>query len=137
VNLRSFLEALSAGGKTAFASAIMGLAALAVYGAITESAVVYLWPWLITVALISIFLGGLSGGVAGGTLGWLHGAVVAAFYLAAITVLKAVMFPTAEFGASALVLSTGILFAGAFGGVTGINLRPLRRRRVRRKYIRG
>jgi len=137
VNLRSFLEALSAGGKTVFTGTILGLAALVVYGVVTESEVVYLRPGLITLALISIFVGGLSGGVAGGTLGWLHGAVVAAFYLAAITVLKAVMFPTAEFGASALVLSTGILFAGAFGGVIGINLRPLRRRRVRRKYIRG
>lgn len=137
MNLRSFLEALSAGGKTVFIGTILGFAALVVYVVLTGSEVVYLQPGLITVALISIYLGGLSGGMAGGTLGWLHGAVVAAFYLAAITVLKTVMFPTAEFGASALVLSTGILFAGAFGGVTGINLRPLRRRRVRRKYIRG
>ncbi|MBU7006421.1 TIGR04086 family membrane protein [Phosphitispora fastidiosa] len=137
MNLRSFLEALSAGGKTVFIGTILGLAALIVYVALAGSEVVYLWPWLITVALISIFLGGLSGGMAGGTLGWLHGAVVAAFYLAVITVLKAVMFPTAEFGASALVLSAGILFAGAFGGVTGINLRPLRRRRIRRRYLRG
>nr|WP_269438149.1 TIGR04086 family membrane protein [Phosphitispora fastidiosa] len=135
--MRSFLEALSAGGKTVFIGTILGLAALIVYVALAGSEVVYLWPWLITVALISIFLGGLSGGMAGGTLGWLHGAVVAAFYLAVITVLKAVMFPTAEFGASALVLSAGILFAGAFGGVTGINLRPLRRRRIRRRYLRG
>lgn len=137
MNLRSFLEALSAGGKTAFTSAILGLAALAVYGAVTESEVVYLWPGLITVAMISIFLGGLSGGMAGGTLGWLHGGVVAVFYLTAIMVLKAVMFPTAEFEAAALVSSSGILLAGAFGGVTGINLRPLRRRRVRKRYLRG
>jgi len=137
VNLRSFLESLSVGGKTAFTSAILGLAALAVYGAVTESEVVYLRPGLIAVALISIFLGGLSGGMAGGTLGWLHGGVVAVFYLTAIMVLKAVMFPTAEFGAAALVSSSGILLAGAFGGVTGINLRPLRRRRVRRRYLRG
>lgn len=137
MNLRSFLESLSVGGKTAFTSAILGLAALAVYGAVTESEVVYLRPGLIAVALISIFLGGLSGGMAGGTLGWLHGGVVAVFYLTAIMVLKAVMFPTAEFGAAALVSSSGILLAGAFGGVTGINLRPLRRRRVRRRYLRG
>jgi len=106
VNLRSFLESLSVGGKTAFTSAILGLAALAVYGAVTESEVVYLRPGLIAVALISIFLGGLSGGMAGGTLGWLHGGVVAVFYLTAIMVLKAVMFPTAEFGAAALVSSS-------------------------------
>ncbi len=137
MNLRSFLESLSAGGKTAFTSAILGLAALAVYGAVTESEVVYLRPGLIAVALISIFLGGLSGGMAGGTLGWLHGGVVAVFYLTVIMVLKAVMFPTAEFGAAALVSSSGILLTGAFGGVTGINLRPLRRRRVRRRYLRG
>ncbi|WP_418790759.1 TIGR04086 family membrane protein [Phosphitispora sp. TUW77] len=137
MNIRSFLEAVSIGGKTAFLSAAFWFAVLVIYGTVTGSEVIYLQPGLMIIAYISVILGGLSAGMADGTLGWLQGGVVAVFYLFAIMVLKAVMFPIAEFGAAELVSSAGILLAGAFGGVTGINLRPLKRQKVRRKYLRG
>ncbi len=137
MNPRSVLEALRAGGKTAFLTAALGFAALAAYGAVTESEVIYLRTGLMTVAFISVFLGGLNGAMADGTLGWLHGGIVALFYLTVIWVVKALMFPNAEFGVSTLISSAGMLFAGAVGGVVGINLRPLQRQRIRKRYLRG
>ena len=137
MNVRSLLAALTTGGKAAFLSSVFGVVILFVYGFMANREVIFLHTGLVTIAIISAFMGGARGTLADGTMGWVHGAMVSLLYLFAILVLKFFLFPTAVNGIEDVLFFTGVLFAGAMGGVAGINLRPIQRQRLRRKYLRG
>ncbi len=134
MNLRSFLDTLTAGGKTALISTGLGMAGLLGYGFLGQREVVYLPLGLSTVVLASAFLGGLQGGMAVRTMGWLHGGIVAAFYLLLVFSAGALVFPAAGLRPSSLLLAAGLLAAGSTGGVIGINLRFWRGRRMQKKW---
>lgn len=135
MNLNSFLNALTAGGKTVLISSGLGGALLLVYSALIGDKVVYLTTGLVTVALLSALLGGLAGGMADGRVGWLHGGTVALLYLIIIQILKVLLFPSAAFTGQGLIFAAQIVVVGCAGGVLGINLRFLRRHRIKRRYL--
>ncbi len=135
MNPRSLWAALTAGGTAAATGSGLGLLGLLIYSFLAEEKVVYLPFALMTVAFISVLLGGFKGGLAAGSAGWLHGGAVAAFYLFMVILLKILVFPAVSFGMATLVFAGTVLLAGCTGGILGINLKFMRRQRVRR-YLR-
>ncbi len=134
MNLRSFFDALSAGGKAALASTGLGCTGLLAYSFLVDKKVVYLPFALITIALISVLFGGLRGGMAAGSLGWLHGGLVATVYLFMVVLLKMLIYPVSSFNLANLTFVLGVLLTGCIGGMAGINLKYMWRRRLKRRY---
>ncbi len=135
MNLRSFLEALTVGGRTALTSSAVGLMGILGYSVLTEEKVIYLPMALMTVAILSVLLGSFRGGMAAGAAGWLHGGAVAAFYLLFVILVRMTLFPDVDFNMASLAFTFSVLLAGCAGGVIGINLKFMRRQRIRR-YLR-
>lgn len=135
MNLRLLLDTLTAGGKTALITSLIGCFVMIIYSAAVSQKVVYLPHAFVVLALLSTLLGGLNSGMTAGNLGWFHGALVALVYGVMVLIAKAILFPaSADFSASTVFMA-GLLLAGAAGGVTGVNLRFSRRARVRRRYL--
>ncbi len=135
MSLRTFLEALTAGGRTALAYSAAGFAILLVYSLSVAEKVVYLPLAVSAVALVSILLGAVQGGMSARAAGWLHGAIVAAFYLAVLQLLRSFAFPNSGLTPASLVFAAGALLTGCAGGIAGINLRFIHRSRIKRRYM--
>lgn len=135
MNRRSIFDALTSGGRTALISSGAGWVILLTYGLLVGEKVVYLPRALIVVALVSVLLGGLRGGMTARTVGWLHGAVIAAFYLIFVLFIQTLVFPASGYHPGSLAFTGGILAVGSTGGVIGINLNFIRRHRLKRRYM--
>lgn len=135
MTLSSFFEALTAGGKTALASTAIGCLGVLVYSVAVNQKTVYLTFAIITVAFISVLLGGLQGSLTAGTPGWLHGGVVAALYSCFIILAELLISPSLVYYPDNVLLIAGLLLTGMLGGVAGVNLRYIVRIRARRKYF--
>lgn len=126
---KSVIEALACGGKTAIKVSAAGGAGLLLYILASNEKVFYLPGALAILAVISVFIGGIRGGMSAGSQGWLHGFMVALFYTAISAIVRFCLFPESGFD-EAMVIQTGsVLAAGSIGGVAGINARFMRRKR--------
>lgn len=135
MNLRYLLDALTNGSKTAFFTTAAGCFALIIYSAAASEKVVYLPYAFITLALISVLLGGLRSGLTTDSLGWFHGALVALLYGVLVFIAKTILFPASADISAYAVFMAGLLLAGTAGGVSGVNLRFSRRSQVKRRYM--
>lgn len=135
MNVRYLLDALTAGGKIALMTTTAGCFGLIVYSTASNEKVVYLPYAFIALAMVSVLLGGLRSGITAGSLGWLHGGLLALLYGVLILIAKAILFPASADLSANTVFLAGLLLAGTAGGVTGVNLRFSRRSRVRRRYL--
>lgn len=135
MKLWSLLDVLASGGKIALITTAAGCLGLIVYSANVSAKVVYLPHAVIAVALVSALLGGLRSGLAAGSLGWFHGALVALVYGVLILIAKAILFPASADVSASAVFMAGLLLAGIAGGITGVNISFSRRTTVRRRYL--
>ena len=135
MNRHSIFDALTSGGRTALISSGAGWAILLTYGLLGPQKVVYLPYALMAVALVSVLWGGIRGGMAAVSMGWLHGGVVATFYLIFVLFIQGFVFPVSGYHPGSLVLAGGLLAVGSTGGVIGINLNFIRRHRLKRRYM--
>lgn len=135
MNPRSISDALISGGKTALISSVAGCVILLTYSVLVGEKVVYLPRALIMVALVSVLLGGLRGGMTARTVGWLRGAVIAASYLIFVLFIQALVFPASGYHPGSLAFAGGLLAIGSTGGVIGINLNFIRRHQLKRRYM--
>lgn len=135
MNYRSVLEALVSGGKTAVLSSVLGGFGLLVYSFLVGEKVVHLSFALAVLAVVSVLLGGIQGGLASGTVGWLHGSVVACLYLCLLLIARTVVSPSLGYSPAGFVFALGMLCAGGAGGVLGVNLRFARQRSYKRRYM--
>ena len=135
MNQRSIFDALTSGGRTALISSGAGWVILLTYGLLRPQKVVYLPYALMVVALVSVLWGGIQGGMAAVTMGWLHGCLVATFYLIFVLFIQALVFPASGYHPGSLAFAGGLLAVGSTGGVIGINLNFIRRHRLKRRYM--
>ncbi|PKM47152.1 MAG: TIGR04086 family membrane protein [Firmicutes bacterium HGW-Firmicutes-8] len=133
MNPRTIIDALTSGGKTALISSGAGCVILLAYSLLVNDKVVYLPYALMAVSLVSVLWGGIRGGMAAATVGWLHGGAVAGGYLFFVLVGKLLVFPAVDYSPAGLLLVLGILLAGGLGGVVGINLKFARKQN--RRYL--
>lgn len=138
MNLSSFLEALISGGKLALATSFFGGIGLLVYAIAVNEKIVYLPYALAVLAVISVFAGGINGGLAAAAGGWIHGGLVGIIYLLIVALIKVFVFQVWWFEPGFLLFAFCLLAAGSLGGIAGINLkyRQCSRMRIntRRKY---
>lgn len=135
MNARTVWEAVVSGGKTALLSSAAGGTVLLLYSFAAGDRVVYLSYAILALALLSVFLGGIRGGMVSGAMGWAHGGIVAGCYLLLVLLVKLLVSPAAGFDSNGIMSALGLLCAGAIGGVMGINVRFMRRKRIGRRYL--
>lgn len=123
--------ALALGGKTMAISTIFGCSGTVFYCLMSDEKVIYLPFALVSVALISTALGGIRCGMSADVKGWFHGCMAAACYLVAVIIIKEMVFPATHFNQSELVMAGIILTVGGAGGILGINMKYLLRRKTR------
>ncbi len=126
---KTLTAALISGGKMAMKVTAIGGVGLLLYILITNQKVVYLPQALIGITIVSVFMGGIKGGMSAGTQGWLHGFMVALMYIIISTIIRFFLFPESNFDQVSLILACPILAVGSIGGVAGINARFLRRKK--------
>jgi len=135
MSYRTVLKALVSGGKTAVLSSILGGLGLLVYTFLVDEKVVHMSFALAALAVVSVLFGGIQGGQASGTVGWLHGGAVACFYLCLLLIFRMVVTPSLGYSPAGIIFALGILCAGGAGGVLGVNLRFARQRSYKRRYM--
>ena len=135
MNYRTVLEALVSGGKTAVLSSVLGGLGLLVYTFLVDERVIHLSYALAALAIVSVLLGGIQGGLAARTVGWLHGCAVACFYLCLLLIFRTVVTPSLGYSPAGFIFALGILCAGGAGGVLGVNLSFARQRSYKRRYM--